>query len=61
MIDLPTYRIKVAEEKLSVSRSTFYRLAKEGELVLVKIGTQSSDTTIESILVMIERNKAQQG
>ncbi len=51
------YRINVAEAKLGVSRSTIYRLVKEGELVLVKIGKRSSGITAESISSMIERNK----
>ena len=52
------YRINVAEAKLGVSRSTIYRLVKEGELELVKIGKRSSGITADSINAMIERNKA---
>ncbi len=56
-----TYRVNVAEAKLGVSKSTIYRLAKEGELVLVKIGKRSSGITADSLLALIERNKAQRG
>ncbi len=52
------YRINVAEAKLGVSRSTIYRLVKDGELELVKIGKRSSGITADSINAMIERNKA---
>lgn len=52
------YRINVAEAKLGVSRSTIYRLVKDGELELVKIGKRSSGITADSIDAMIERNKA---
>lgn len=52
------YRINVAEAKLGVSRSTIYRLVKEGQLDLVKIGKRSSGITADSINAMIERNKA---
>jgi len=48
------YRINVAEAKLGVSRSTIYRLVKEGKLELVKIGRRSSGITVASILAMIE-------
>ncbi len=51
------YRINVAEAKLGVSRSTIYRLVKEGKLVPVKIGKRSSGITADSINSMIERNK----
>lgn len=51
------YRINVAEAKLGVSRSTIYRLVKEGQLELVKIGKRSSGITSVSIHAMIERNK----
>lgn len=34
------YRINVAEARLGVSRSTIYRLAKEGKLDLVNIGRE---------------------
>jgi len=50
------YRINVAEAKLGVSRSTIYRLAKDGELVLIKIGKRSSGITVESVEAMIARN-----
>ncbi|WP_231654673.1 helix-turn-helix transcriptional regulator [Ralstonia solanacearum] len=51
------FRINVAEAKLGVSRSTIYRLAKTGELELVKIGSRSSGITAASVHAMIERNK----
>lgn len=51
------YRINVAEAKLGVSRSTIYRLVKDGELELVKIGKRSSGITADSIHAMIERNR----
>ena len=56
-----TYRLNVAEAKLGVSRSAIYRLAKDGELVLVKIGKRSSGITAASIDAMIERNKGARG
>lgn len=52
------YRINVAEAKLGVSRSTIYRLVKDGQLELVKIGKRSSGITADSINAMIERNRA---
>lgn len=52
------YRINVAEAKLGVSRSTIYRLVKDGQLELVKIGKRSSGITANSINAMIERNRA---
>lgn len=51
------YRINVAEAKLGVSRSTIYRLVKDGQLELVKIGKRSSGITADSINSMIERNR----
>ncbi len=51
------FRINVAEAKLGVSRSTIYRLAKAGELELVKIGSRSSGITAASLHAMIERNR----
>src|SRR3546814_4877918 len=48
------YRINVAEAKLGVSRSTIYRLVKEGKQDLVKIGKRSSGITASSIFAMIE-------
>ncbi|WP_148715012.1 helix-turn-helix transcriptional regulator [Chitinolyticbacter meiyuanensis] len=50
------YRINVAEAKLGVSRSTIYRLVKDGQLDLVKIGKRSSGITAASIQAMIERS-----
>lgn len=52
------YRIHTAEAKLGVSRSTIYRLVKEGQLVLIKIGKRSSGITAASVHALIERNKA---
>ena len=52
------YRINVVEAKLGVSRSTIYRLVKDGQLELVKIGKRSSGVTADSINAMIERNRA---
>lgn len=52
------YRIHIAEAKLGVSRSTIYRLVKEGQLVLIKIGKRSSGITAASVHALIERNKA---
>ncbi len=52
------YRIHTAETKLGVSRSTIYRLVKEGQLVLIKIGKRSSGITAASVHALIERNKA---
>lgn len=51
------YRINVAQAKLGVSRSTIYRLVKDGQLELVKIGKRSSGITADSINAMIERNR----
>lgn len=51
------YRINVAEAKLGVSRSTIYRLVKDGQLELVKIGKRSSGITADSVNAMIERNR----
>ena len=51
------YRINVVEAKLGVSRSTIYRLTKDDQLVLVKIGKRSSGITADSINAMIERNR----
>ncbi|WP_025915588.1 AlpA family transcriptional regulator [Herminiimonas sp. CN] len=51
------YRINVAEAKLGVSRSTIYRLVKDGQLDLVKIGKRSSGITADSINAMIERSR----
>ncbi|WP_233208377.1 helix-turn-helix transcriptional regulator [Pollutimonas subterranea] len=52
------YRIRTAEAKLGVSRSTIYRLVNEGQLVLIKIGKRSSGITAASVHALIERNKA---
>ncbi len=51
------YRINVAQAWLGVSRSTIYRLVKDGQLELVKIGKRSSGITAESLRAMIERNR----
>ncbi|WP_442595591.1 helix-turn-helix transcriptional regulator [Parapusillimonas sp. JC17] len=52
------YRVRTAQAKLGVSRSTIYRLVNEGELVLVKIGKRSSGITAASVHALIERNQA---
>ena len=52
------YRIRTAEAKLGVSRSTIYRLVNEGQLVLIKIGKRSSGITAASVHALIERNTA---
>lgn len=43
------HRINDAAEALGVSRGTIYRLAKEGKLVRLQIGENSSRITDESI------------
>jgi len=53
------YRINVAEAKLGVSRSTIYRLVKEGKLELVKIGKRASGITVESISAMIKAGRVE--
>ena len=55
--DALLYRIPIAEAKLGVSRSTIYRLVKEGQLVLIKIGKRSSGITAASVHALIERNQ----
>lgn len=40
---------------LGISRSTLYRLVKQGELQLVKLGERSSAITRESILSFAEK------
>jgi excisionase family DNA binding protein len=47
------YRINAATTKLSVSRSTIYRLVKSGKLTLVKIGERASGITADSIDALI--------
>lgn len=48
------YRINVAEAKLGVSRSTIYRLIKDGQLKLVKIGRRASGVTADSVHALLE-------
>jgi len=48
------YRINVAEAKLGVSRSTIYRLIKDGQLKLVKIGRRASGVTADSVHALLQ-------
>lgn len=43
------YRIKVAGDKLGVSRNTIYRMVKARQLTLVKISVRASGITAASI------------
>jgi excisionase family DNA binding protein len=52
-----TYRINIAMAKLGISRSTIYRMVKNGDLTLVKISRHASGITAESLLAHIERQK----
>ena len=47
------YRISEAMAQLSVSRATIYRMVAAGTLRLVKVGTQGSRITAESIDALI--------
>ncbi|POS10294.1 helix-turn-helix transcriptional regulator [Burkholderia gladioli] len=47
------YRISEAMAQLSVSRATIYRMVGSGKLKLVKVGTQGSRITAESIDALI--------
>ncbi len=47
------YRISEAMTQLSVSRATIYRMVAAGTLRLVKVGTQGSRITAESIDALI--------
>lgn len=53
-----TYRVNVAAAKLGVSRSTIYRMIKDGDLELVKIRKRASGVTAESLHTALERRKA---
>lgn len=44
-----TYQINRAAQMLDVSRSTIYRLAKDRQITLVKIGKRGSRITADSI------------
>ncbi|SOT39824.1 helix-turn-helix transcriptional regulator [Burkholderia cenocepacia] len=43
------YRVAEVMQRLSVSRSTVYRLVRDGKLTLVKIGERSSGITSTSL------------
>lgn len=47
------YKISEAMVQLSVSRATIYRMVAAGTLRLVKVGTQGSRITAESIDALI--------
>ncbi|MCA7900707.1 helix-turn-helix domain-containing protein [Burkholderia cepacia] len=47
------YRISEVMQQLSVSRATIYRMVDAGKLKLVKVGTQGSRITAESIDALI--------
>ncbi|KAB0584778.1 helix-turn-helix domain-containing protein [Pseudomonas aeruginosa] len=53
-----TYRVNVAAAKLGVSRSTIYRMIKDGDLELVKIRKRASGVTAESLHTALEQRKA---
>jgi len=50
------YRLREAEEALSVSRTMVYRLIKRGDLEKVLIG-DATRVTVESVQALIERSK----
>ncbi|RSE85535.1 helix-turn-helix domain-containing protein [Achromobacter denitrificans] len=50
------YRLREAEEALSLSRTMIYRLVKRGDLEKVVIG-DATRITVESVQALIERNK----
>ncbi|MDN7602236.1 helix-turn-helix transcriptional regulator [Burkholderia gladioli] len=47
------YRISDVMVQLSVSRATIYRLVGAGKLKLVKVGTQGSRITAESVAAVV--------
>jgi excisionase family DNA binding protein len=49
------HRINDVAAALGVSRNTVYRFAREGKLVRVQIGENSSRITDESIKALVER------
>jgi len=50
------YRLKEAEDVLSLSRTMIYRLIKRGDLEQVKIG-DATRVTAASVHALIERSK----
>lgn len=52
-----TYRINIVEAKLGVSRSTVYRLVKEGSLELIKISKRASGVTVESFNAYLKKQQ----
>ncbi|OXJ20771.1 AlpA family transcriptional regulator [Burkholderia sp. AU6039] len=53
------YRISDVMVQLSVSRATIYRMVAAGKLRLVKVGTQGSRITAESIDAVLSRNSSE--
>ncbi len=49
------YRVAEVMQRLSVSRSTVYRLVRDGKLTLVKIGERSSGITSTSLDALVSR------
>ncbi|WP_081057389.1 helix-turn-helix transcriptional regulator [Burkholderia vietnamiensis] len=47
------YRVAEVMHRLSVSRSTVYRLVRDGKLTLVKIGERSSGITSASLDALV--------
>jgi excisionase family DNA binding protein len=52
-----TYRVNIAMAKLGISRSTIYRLVKEGHLQLIKISVRASGITVDSFNAHLQRQK----
>jgi excisionase family DNA binding protein len=52
------YRMNTATEMLGVSRNTIYRLVRNGELVLVKVGAKASGITSESLIAFLAKKPA---
>ncbi|MDN7879631.1 helix-turn-helix transcriptional regulator [Burkholderia aenigmatica] len=50
------YRVAEVMRRLSVSRSTVYRLVRDGKLTLVKIGERSSGITSASLDAFLLRS-----
>ncbi|TAM07213.1 MAG: DNA-binding protein [Paraburkholderia sp.] len=53
------YRISEVMQQLSVSRATIYRMVAAGKLRLVKVGTQGSRITAESIDALLSPDASQ--
>lgn len=49
-----TYQVNRAAQMLDVSRSTIYRLAKDGHIKLVKIGKRGSRITADSVAAWLK-------